>query len=98
MSNKNKVLEKIIKCDEVLDGDVSYTYRLISSEGKNHASYRIPLYSVCVDMTSESGEITSASIKEAFCDVGQALVFYDKVVRNLATPIDLAYVFEDETR
>jgi len=47
-------------------------------------------------MTDKDGSVTSASVDDAFCDAGQALIFYDKVVRNLATPIDLSYIFEDE--
>lgn len=96
MSKREKTVEKVIRCDEVVCGAVSYSYTLTAAENKNHASFRIPLYSVTVEMTDEDGEVTSASVKDAFCDVGQALIFYGKIVEGLATPIDLAYVYEDE--
>ena len=36
--------------------------------------------------------------EELMADMDKALSFYDKIVKNLATPIDLAYVVEDEMR
>lgn len=96
MSKREKTIEKIIRCDEVVEGAISYCYTLTASENQNHASFKIPLYTVTVQMTDEYGEVTSASVRDAFCDAGQALIFYGKIVKGLATPVDLAYVFEDE--
>lgn len=96
MGKRDVITERIIREDERTDGGLSYLYRLAVCENDRHASFRIPLYSVYVNMTDADGEETSASIKNAFCDAGQALIFYDKVVKNLATPIDLTYIFEDE--
>jgi len=96
MSSKEKILERTIRENEIEDAGVFYSYKLTSRENRNHASFKIPLYSILVSMTDKDGSVTSASVDDAFCDAGQALIFYDKVVRNLATPIDLSYIFEDE--
>ena len=47
-------------------------------------------------MTDIDGKKTEATAKDLFADVGKALVFYDRMVQNLATPIDLPYIIEDE--
>lgn len=96
MSKRERTFERVIRSDERADGNFLYSYRLIVCENDQHASFRIPLYSVTVNMTDEVGDVTTASVKNAFCDAGQALIFYDKIVKNLATPIDLTYIFEDE--
>ena len=38
----------------------------------------------------------SSSVTHFFADAGKAILFYEKLVKNLATPIDLAYIIEDE--
>ncbi len=96
MKQKEKTAESVIRREARFDGENNYVYELRVSENKNLASYRIPLYSIHVDMTDSSGRTTSAKVKEAFADAGKAILFYEKVVRGLATPIDLAYVMEDD--
>ena len=76
---------------------VVYTYTLILHEDKKLTSIGIPLYSIRVDMTViATGKHTSAQTREIFADEEKARAFFDKLVRNLATPIDLAYIVEDE--
>ena len=47
-------------------------------------------------ISDPEGDTTSAETRELFADIGKAVSFFDKLVRNLATPIDLAYIVEDE--
>lgn len=96
MKQKEAEITTVIRRDERNDGTNKYTYELMMSENKRMASYKIPLYSINVDMTDKDGKTTSARIKEAFADAGKAILFYNKVVNNLATPIDMAYILEDE--
>lgn len=96
MKQKEKTQTSVIRRELRSDGENNYVYELCVSENKNLASYRIPLYSVHVYMTDSEGQTTSAAAKEAFADAGKAILFYEKVVRALATPIDLVYVLEDE--
>ena len=98
MAHRDKTQTRTLKSDERSDDGILYFYQLIVREDRNQASFRIPLYSVAVKMIDKDGDESEASVKDAFCDPGRALVFYDKVVRNLATPIDLAYILEDEMR
>ena len=65
-------------------------------ESVRTASYRIPLYSISVRMTDSRGNETSASSNDIFADAGKAIIFFDKLVTGLCTPIDLAYIVEDE--
>ncbi len=96
MKQKEKTMESVIRREERSDGENSYIYELRVSENRNLASYKIPLYSIYVQMTEASGKSSSAKVKEAFADAGKAILFYEKVVRGLATPIDLAYTLEDD--
>ena len=93
---KNKTKETVIRRDLRSDGYNHYEYELIMRESRRTASWRIPLYSVFVCLTDSEGEESQARLDDIFADAGQALLFYDKLVRNLATPIDLKYAFEDE--
>ena len=90
------MVETVIRRDEVSEGKSNYRYELSVRENRLTASYGIPLYSVSVAMTDPEGEYTEAAVRDAFADAGRALVFYEKIVRYLATPIDLAYILEDE--
>ncbi len=93
---KEKIKDVIIRKEDRTDERNKYTYLLIMNESSNVASYGIPLYSVRVELTDETGRISSAEIRDVFADAGRAIVFFDKLVRNLATPIDLTYILEDE--
>ena len=88
--------ESIIRSDSRSEGGFFYFYELIMKRSPNVSSYRIPLYSMRVRLISEDGEESVAEIKDVFADVGKAVKFYEKLVRNFATPIDLAYILEDE--
>ena len=85
-----------IKSDERTIDDLSLSYALSVSESQGLKNLRIPLYSVSVTMIDSDGKETYASCDSAFSDIGLALLFYGKIVRGLATPMDLAYIYEDE--
>ena len=94
-----KSLEKelsIIRKDEKSDDFNLYSYELTVRRGCDTASFRIPLYSVRVSMTDAFGNVTSRILPDAFADGDKALDFYERAVRHLVTPLNLAYVFEDE--
>ncbi len=75
-----------------------YEYKLSVSISDVVASYKLSLYSVSVKMTDADGNETQAVCADAFADIGKALIFFDKIVRYVVTPIDLAYVYEDEMK
>ncbi len=95
---KNKLLSNIISKEERSDGGHSYTYELILRQGERTDDWRLPLYSVRISMTDRLGNRTEREAKDVFSDGGRAKDFFDRLVRNLATPIDLGYVVEDEVR
>ena len=95
---KEKLHRTVIRANTVVSDGREYKYSLYSTESTRVASYRLPLYSITVALTDSEGRETNATVGDIFSDVGKAISFYDRLVRHLATPIDLAYVFEDETR
>ena len=98
MRQKQHCIDTIIRKEERHDEKNSYNYELCMCRGENVANFRIPLYSIKVSMIDSEGNDTFAEVKDAFADAGKAILFYEKIVRNLATPIDLAYILEDELR
>ncbi len=78
------------------DDIFSYSYELILREGSGTADFRLPLYSVRVSMTDENGSKSQREARDVFRDKEKAVGFFDMLVRNLATPIDLDYAVEDE--
>ena len=96
MRNKIKTNETTIRREVREDDGAQYTYTLVMHESRATASFGIPLYSVRIEMTDAEGNKSDSEVGDVFADAGRAIVFYEKLVRNLATPIDLAYVLEDD--
>ena len=96
MKRKEKTVDTMIRCEKREKDGNCYKYELVMRESGRVASYRLPLYSIFVEMKQQDGTVTNAETKEVFADAGRAIIFFDKLVRNLATPIDLAYIVEDE--
>ena len=89
-------------CDNIMieenrhkDG-FSYTYELILREGVRTADFRLPLYSIRISLTDGQGRKSQKEARDVFTDRKKAERLFNKLVRNLATPIDLGYVIEDE--
>lgn len=95
MSNQ-KIYDRVLRREEKYDEFNAYSYELIMREGDAIASWRMPLYSIRVNMTDAKGVNRSADAKDIFSDINKAIDFFNKLVNNLATPIDLAYILEDE--
>ena len=86
---------EIIREEMREDGGLIYQYRLVRTKSLKVASYQMPLYSIEVSL-SGNGTSTQNSLCEVFSDLGKAIVFFDHIVENLATPIDLPYILEDK--
>ena len=96
MKKRTKVTETVIGTKTIEKDGYVYNYTLVKRESRRVVSFRIPLYSIKIELTDPNGKKTEAESHDIFSDLGKAIVFYDRLVRNLATPIDLAYVIEDE--
>ena len=96
MGKRTGINEITIKRDKVEADGAIYLYNLVARESGRVVSYRIPLYSIGITMIDKDGKETKAEARDAFADIGKALVFYEKVVEHLATPLNLPYVLEDE--
>ena len=78
-------------------GTDTYNYELIYNEETSRTSIGIGLYSLRIRMQcGENGRVTEAHTGEIFADEKKAVRFFEKLCNNLATPIDLAYIVEDE--
>lgn len=93
--NQN-VIDTVIRSEERFEDGNSYSYQLMVRRGDTTADWQIPLYSIRISMTDKSGRERKADAKDVFASEEKAVAFFDKIVRNLATPIDLAYIIEDE--
>ena len=91
---KTEIKPKIIKEETRISDGIIYKYLLTESESLQVASFHLPLYSIEIEMT-RGENTTKNSVIEAVSDVGKALVFFEKLVAHLATPIDLPYILED---
>ena len=89
----------IIRTESREKDGIDYKYALSLKENKRTDCYGIGLYSISVEMTKpDSGVTTHSEARDLFSDEQKATRFFEKIVENLATPIDLAYVVEDELR
>lgn len=76
---------------------IKYRYELTRKEDRSVAGFGIPLYSFAVKMEFiDTGRCSEGNTCDLFSDSGKAMRFFEKLVNNLATPIDLAYIVEDE--
>ncbi len=91
-----KLTETTVREVEVTRDGILYRYTLLKRESARVASYRLPLYSVKIEMESANGEISTSRSSDIFADSGKALAFFNMLAENLATPIDLPYIIEDE--
>ncbi|MBQ4070902.1 MAG: hypothetical protein IJD51_00610 [Clostridia bacterium] len=79
------------------EGGDTYIYELIYNTDTVTTTVGIPVYSLRVRMEcGRTGKVTEAHTGGIFADERKAERFFDKLCDNLATPIDLAYVVEDE--
>lgn len=96
MRKRDNTTDTVIRTDERTSDGNTYRYELVMRCGDGVACWRIPLYSIRVHLTLEDGTVTNAAVKDVFADLGRAVLFYEKMLKNLATPVDLAYILEDE--
>ena len=95
MLTRKKMIERTVRIERAEADGYFYKYRLSVKYPHGDQSYRPLLYSITVELIDEAGARTSASLREAFSDHEQASFFFNKLVENLATPINLPFVFED---
>ena len=86
----------IVKKTERAEDGYAYTYELLLRRGTRTADFGLPLYSIRISMTDPNGNTSQREATDVFVNSEQANIFFDRLVRNLATPIDLCYVVEDE--
>ena len=86
----------LVRKEEKSEYGYSYTYELLVRRGVRTADFGLSLYSIKISMTDPSGNRSEREATDVFSSSNEAVRFFDRLVRNLATPIDLCYVVEDE--
>lgn len=89
-NNMSKTVIKTIRTEVRRAFGNEYKYELIQSEAD------IPLYSIKIELKMITGSITKAESHGLIFDEGEAKMFFELLVDNLVTPINLPYVIEDE--
>ncbi len=74
----------------IASGGYTYKYTLSAAKGAD------AMYSLKIVMRGDEGDSRSNTASVAISDGGRAIAFYNKLVRNLATPSNLQYCIEDE--
>ena len=97
METKVKSKTTLIRREVLEKGGTLYKYELQMKDRKCD-NQPMPLYLISIEMALEDGSATYAETGEIFANVNKAIQFFDKLVNNLATPIDLPYVIEDEIK
>lgn len=97
MKTREKSKLTVIRREHVEGDGALYKYELHMRERIRGASSGT-VYIISAEMTLEDGSTTYAETGEIFFDVGKAIAFFDRMVKNLATPIDLPYIVEDDMR
>lgn len=96
MTQNELTTEGIIRKENICDGENNYTYTLTRQVSTMVSSFKITLYSIRIDMWDKSGERSYYELRNVFANEKKALRFFNKLVENIATPINLPFVFEDE--
>lgn len=96
MAKQEIVGSKCLKCVTREADDAVYKYSLYVRQSNRVASYKLPLYSIKIEMNSVESGYTEAESGDIFSDLGKASVFFDRLVENLATPYNLPYIIEDD--
>ena len=94
--NITKKKNMLVRSERRNEDGNEYEYTLTVSESDKTASFRLPLYSIRVAMTTADGQRREAELNDAFRSPRTAFTFFNRIVDNLATPIDLPFVYEDE--
>ena len=93
---KQKTLNSLVMREERQADGNYYVYELMVREGARTADFGLSLYSIRISMTDKSGLCSQREATDVFTNPERAIEFFNKLVNNLATPIDLVYVIEDE--
>ena len=94
--NITKKKNMLVRSERRNEDGNEYEYTLTVSESDKTVSFRLPLYSIRVAMTTADGQRREAELNDAFRSPRTAFTFFNRIVDNLATPIDLVYIHEDE--
>ena len=92
---KNIEALEIMRRRTVEENGAKYTYTLLLKRVKRRYAPKLPSYSVMIEMKSEDGRITSAESGYIFVDLGKAIVFYERLIEHLCTPLNLPYILCD---
>jgi hypothetical protein len=89
---KSKLSATVLSRDKIVNNEGEYEYTLSVVSDKEYEK----TYEIEIRFRFGENKETVALASDKFESELAALSFYEKLKRNLATPIDLPYVLEDE--
>ena len=92
---QQNTIETVIREERIHEG-IKYTYELMRCVGERTHNWRLPLYSIRIAMVDVDGRESHGEARDLFRDKKSATRFFNRLVKELCTPIDLRYVVEDE--
>lgn len=96
MTKDDMTTEGMILKKTIFDAGNELTYIMSKNISSSIASFRIPLYSVKIEMKDSEGNFSYYELNNVFANEVKVRCFFDKLVSNLATPMNLPFVFDDE--
>ena len=84
-----------IRCKTRTENGYEYKYVLYASQKQKSQGFCLQCYSIYVEMLRDGEKISSCEISDVFTDIQKATAFFNVAFKNLVTPIELPYVFED---
>ena len=84
------IRERVIEAD-----GAKYKYTLLVKEIRRHFAPKLPSYSIRIEMLLPSGDVTRDESGFIFVDFGKAIVFYERLIEHLCTPLNLPYILND---
>ena len=86
----------LIKCERRECELGTLEYKIHMTPGRMIANYNLELYSISITLTDENGKESFSEVREIFASYRSAERFLRMLSENLATPIELIYIVEDE--
>ena len=92
---RKEPMKDIVKTETRNAEGYEYKYYLLVSKSARVASFKLPLYSIKIEMKG-NGQEFQHELSDIFADVGKAVTFFDEIVEGLVSPSELPFILEDK--
>ena len=85
MNKKTKSIDITLRAKNFSESGITYEYSLIMKKTRA-LTFSSPSYSVKLDITHDGSSVPELCESKNFFDMGQAIVYFDKLIENATTP------------